>query len=433
MTQYAVDYDLAILGGSYSSRLAASIAAQRGARVALIAPTWNDSDRSNHLLRLLSDSSLDSLLSTGISLRDWGQYERPDSTPAALRLQGIDVILEPARFTQDRTLQLANRSLNASRYLLTDGYGVAAIAKTPESLPCHQLSQLKAIPPKLTVVGRGASAVEWAYGLSRIATVSLTVLDRVLLPAEDIDIQRLVAAQFRSLGISVSAMGSKAGIVLEPLQDHLWVTVPDAFNWDASRLDNIGITDSPIAVNSYLQSSYPRVYVSGSSLGGENRAELTQQETTVALNNALFDRHQPMRYEQAFYSINLLSPVGRWGLTERQARERYGADVQIFQASYLPDMAVHASETNFCKLISQGSRILGVHLMGPGAPEFVASLGHWPTLDALHQQIGASVKPKTLSQAIYQAIEQYQTSRWCEGQWRRDWAENWFNFRRSTG
>lgn len=428
MTNYGTDYDLAILGGSIGSRLAASVAANQGARVALITPTWLENDISWYLHQGLYGLDIDRY--PWSKVREWVniQCEYSRLSPMTLRSQGIDVILASANFTQSRSLTLAHRSLKASRYLLTDGYGFSFVRAPQSSLCCHQLLNLETLPQHITVVGHGALALEWAYCLSRMATVTLMVLDPTLLPAEDEDIQRLVQAQFRSLDITV-VFAKTGDEIMASEQAELTVVVPQPFNWQTAGLQKLGIA-APISVTSHLQTSCRQIYGTGGSLGGENRPELTQQETKIALANALWGRRLEMQYEQAWYSINLLSPIVRWGLTEHQARTCYGDMVKIFQAACLPATATHPAQTNFCKLITLGGRILGAHLMGQGANGFVAALGSQPTMAMLYQRMNA-VTPNTLEDAINQTINQWQGGRWREGQWRRDWAENWFNFRRS--
>lgn len=439
MAHSSTDYDLAILGGSLSSRLAACTAAQKGARVILIAPNWRVVDATQCLLEALYSSCDTTDPLPWPTLCDWVHYrcEHPLVSPAVLRSQGIDVILDSASFTQKLDVKLTNRYLKASRYLLTDGYGTSTFNMAQSSLLCHQLVQLGSIPERIGVMGKGASAVEWAYALSRVVKVKLVLLDQQLLPAEDWDIQRLSEAQLRSLGIEVVFLKdySDVGVTqIEPRQLNvdMLVTVSQPYDWGTLGLKKIGLpTSTPVTVNRYLQTRCSQVYASGGSLGGENRPELTQQETTIALRNALFGKWYSMYYEQVFYTIRLLSPIGRWGLTERQAKGRYGYGVEIFQASCLPERAENIAETNFCKLITLGQQLLGVHLMGDGAPTLIAALGSCPNIQTLSQWATAGFQPATLHDAIYQAVKQWRSNRWSEGQWRRDLAENWFNWRRS--
>ena len=433
--QTETDYDLAILGGDMSSRMAACVAAQRGARVALIAPNWQIVDATHYTWQFLCHFDLASRTG-GVSLGDWvsSQCDRTALSPESLNSQGIDVILEPASFTQELRLNLENRSLKANRYLLTDGYGITGSPMTG-GLLCHQLAQLEKLPEQVAVVGHGATVVEWAYALGRNATVTLVLLDKALLPAEDQDIQRLVAAQLEHIGIKIIFARDRSEIhgIRGTLKVDHWIVVNQPYACKTLTLENVGINpEVPLSVDPYLQTRCPKLYASGGSLGGENRPELTQQETRIALDNVLLGRRLMMHYEQVFYGIHLLSPIGRWGLTESQAQQRYGQDVRIFQGSCLPEVAHHAAQTNFCKLIALGQGIIiGIHLMGEGAPDLVATLGKRPRMQLLSQWATASFQSGSLQAAVYQAIAQWQNSRWSPGQWRRDWAENWFNFRRS--
>ncbi|MFG6099416.1 NAD(P)/FAD-dependent oxidoreductase [Leptolyngbyaceae cyanobacterium CCMR0082] len=438
MAIYDTDYDLAIFGGSLSSRMAACTAAQKGARVALIAPHWQISDMTRYTLAALSYAGSTSTPKKRWAFwRDWVALQCAHTvlSPAALNSQGVDVILEPASFTRGRRLKLANRYLKAKGYLLTDGYATSGPMAT--GLLCHQLAKLETLPKSIGVIGYGATALEWAYALSHHAKVVLILQDRSLLPAEDEDIQRLAAAQLRSIGVKVIFSHNSPGsdecqFKAEKFNVEQLVIVPQPYAWETLALSNVGIaSDVPMAVNVCLQTQWSQLYVTGSSLGGENRPELTQQEISIALVNALFGRRLTMQYERVLYGINLLSPIGRWGLTERQARRCYGRDVQIFQAFCLPVMAENVAQINFCKLIILGQQIIGMHLMGDGAPTLAAALGNKPDMQTLSPWITASFRPGTLLDVIYQAIDQWKHCRWCEGQWRRDGAENWFNFRRS--
>ena len=122
MATYSTDYDLAILGGSRSSRFAAGRAALTGARIALIAPSWRTSDAMEILLQSLQSPHI----RDWAALRDWFNLQCQSAvSPTALSPHGIDVILEPARFTPELALRLENRHHKASRYLLTDGYGTS--------------------------------------------------------------------------------------------------------------------------------------------------------------------------------------------------------------------------------------------------------------------------------------------------------------------
>lgn len=435
MSEYGTDYDLAILGGSTVSRRVALQASRKGARVALLAPHWqvnNAVECSFHTLRRSY------LHQTG----DWsyacawfdGLCKHRSLSPTMLRSEGIDVIVDSASFTQDRYLQIGDRHLRASRYLLTDGYAFAPSLE--EGMLCHQLMQLNVLPKIIYIIGSGASVAEWAYGLSHFARVTVLCDAQTLLPAEDLDIQRLVEAQLRTVGITIDFLDSSSD--LKSIQtamvgeNPLLATVAQTEINRSLNLEYLGISsEATIVVDRYLRTQFPQFYATGSCLGGEHRSALTQQETDLALNNALFDRYQQMSYAGVSYSIDGLSSVGRWGLTERQAERRYGSRTRVFQASCLPVEAEHSAEINFCKLITLEKRIIGIHLLGKGASELAKCLGQCLTMPKLAKWVVGHVRTGTVYGAIYTAIAQWENGHWQAGQWRRDWAENWFNWRRS--
>jgi pyruvate/2-oxoglutarate dehydrogenase complex dihydrolipoamide dehydrogenase (E3) component len=89
--------------------------------------------------------------------------------------------------------------------------------------------------------------------------------------------------------------------------------------------------------------------------------------------------------------------------------------------------------SGFCKLIAhRNGRLLGVHGIGPDANEWVQTLSllmaqktpWWAIADA-------PTLPYSLTDLLRQATQQWQRDRWQPGRWRRDWAENWCNWRRS--
>jgi pyruvate/2-oxoglutarate dehydrogenase complex dihydrolipoamide dehydrogenase (E3) component len=100
---------------------------------------------------------------------------------------------------------------------------------------------------------------------------------------------------------------------------------------------------------------------------------------------------------------------------------------QILKAHYSSDI------TGFCRwIVRADGQILGAQICGPGASELM----HTVAL-AVHQGIPLQrldrVPTLSPSQAeiIPLMVSEWQRQRWQQGTWRRDWAENWFNWRRS--
>ena len=119
---------------------------------------------------------------------------------------------------------------------------------------------------------------------------------------------------------------------------------------------------------------------------------------------------------------------------------QYGAVVQVQVASDAgsADLSRVAPLPMYCKLVWVGDRLRGVHLLGEGAEDLACLLSKWigkPTADLSD----GSLSGQGLVKLVFDCVGRWQghslgvsqQSHWQIGHWRRDWAENWFNWRRS--
>ena len=203
------------------------------------------------------------------------------------------------------------------------------------------------------------------------------------------------------------------------------------------NLETVGVqwNRQGILVNQRLQTTRPRIYACGSALGGYSLSAIARCEAQIALKNALFFPRKAVDYQCLPYAFFTTPEVGRLGLTEAQAKHRYGEAVWVLKEPFKTvDKAQMLNRiTGFCKLIGhQDGEILGAHIVGTQAGELVQSI-------ALAMNQGVTIGtmsqfpaiPTTLSTVITQAADHWRQHQWRIGGWRRDWAENWFNWRRS--
>jgi len=132
-----------------------------------------------------------------------------------------------------------------------------------------------------------------------------------------------------------------------------------------------------IATDTYQASSAPGIYAIGDVAG---RAQLTPVAIAAGrrLSDRLFgaqsDRH--LDYENIPTVIFGRPPIGTVGLTEKAARERYGADsITVFRSSFVPLYHALSTAKRRCemKLVTAGpeQRIVGLHVVGAGADEML--------------------------------------------------------------
>ena len=102
-------------------------------------------------------------------------------------------------------------------------------------------------------------------------------------------------------------------------------------------------------------------------------------------------------------------PQVAWiGLTEAQARERYGDELRVGKFPFLASgKAVAAGHTaGFAKLLAEPRyhEIVGAHVIGAGATELIAEIGLGMTLEATTAEVAATPHAHpTLSEALMEA------------------------------
>ena len=270
-----------------------------------------------------------------------------------------------------------------------------------------------------------------------------------LLPDEDLDVARLIQAQLEADGIRLLLQArigdiqeAKAETLIQVKDetvsaDAVLIANPQTPRFSGLNLETVGVqwNQRGVLVNSRLQTTRSRIYACGSVLGGYGLSAIARCEAQIALRNALFLPRKAVDYRRIPYAIFTTPEIGRIGLTEAQAKRRYGDAVWMLKEPFktVDQAQILNRITGFCKLIGhQNGEILGAHIVGAQAGELVQSI-------ALVMNQGATIGtishfpsiPTTLSTVITQAADQWRQRHWRTGEWRRDWAENWFNWRRS--
>jgi pyruvate/2-oxoglutarate dehydrogenase complex dihydrolipoamide dehydrogenase (E3) component len=386
-----------------------------------------------------------SLIAETLSGDDWSQ----------LMMQGCDVIFERGQVIGDRPLTIATktRQLTTRALLLTTGCRqvapeISGLTAIPYETPASIL-QIARLPESVAIIGSSPPHLALAQLLRRGGvTVHLITGHAQLLSQEDQDVSHWMTAQLVAEGVAlhlnsaVASVHPSAGATVVSLAgtdvsaEALVVAGPSYPN-----IVNLGLADwfegdRPLEVNAFLQTRHPRIFASGTVLGGYDAAAIARQEAHIAVENALFWQRRPMDYRLLPYDFPTHPAVARVGLTEAQARQRYPEqDLLIHRQSLyqLPKAQWREAITGFCKVIAhrRGS-LLGCHGIGPEAPEWIQTAA-W----LMQQKIPWSriaqlpVVPHSFGALIQQASEVWERDRWQPGHWRRDWGDNWCNWRRS--
>lgn len=461
-----VDYDAVILGGTVQGREAAALAAREGARVALVeSPGEVDRGVRRSLLLTALGQAGSSQSQTWEGLRSQVKaleaVAYPHLSLDSLATSGVDVVLEPGQFSPRPNLAVTTvtRRLRSRGYLLAPGTEVTVpeipgLAETPY-LTVDTLLDLEALPESAIVLGRSAAAIALAQSLAQMGTHTTLVTrgDR-LLPTEDADISAFVEALLEAAGVTLRLSTRLDAI---HYKDSFGASLADGDLLQAQtlvlatashpalgplNLSSIGIQPQTVhgiatalPVDDRLATAHPRLFVCGPALGGYWAESMDCQEVAIALHNALYLPWRKLSLLNRLALLLTTPEYARLGLTAAQASRWYGSEATVVQVPFGQVLKTHfgGDITGFCRwVVRRDGQILGAQICGPGASELM----HTVAL-AVQQTIPIQrlerVPTLSHSQAaiIPLMVSAWQQQRWQQGTWRRDWAENWFNWRRS--
>lgn len=410
-------FDLIVLGAGSGGLSVAQRAARLGARVALFDPDALGGTCVNRgcvpkkamwfaayiadMHRLAADIGFDA---QPLSL-DWSrfrtlrdQYIEGIRHRYATRLDmaGIHVMTEAGRLVARDTVVTANGlETSASHVVIATGSRPRRI-----DLPGFELGMvsddiftLDAPPQSIAIVGGGYIAVEFACVLSSLGCrVDLLVREN-LLADFDLEVVEALAVQMQAHGIRIlrntrvrEVHGLPGQVTLEAA-DGAEYGVYDALLWAIGRVPNsrnLGLEELGVACDErghVLVDVYQNTSVQGIYAVGDVTERRALTPVAVAAGRALADRliggQSDARFDDRIVPSVVFSepPLGTVGLTEQQARARYGDAVSAHTGRYTPLlwMVAGRSEQTVVKLVCVGDEreVVGIHVLGPGSDELL--------------------------------------------------------------
>lgn len=411
----AVDYDIVIIGGGSGGLVVASAAAQLNAKVALVEKDrlggdclWFGCVPSKSLLHAsrvahqVKHSSRFGIYSTPPEIEfseAMGHVQKvistiqPHDSPERFEGLGVKVIFGEGQFKDRKTFTVNGRDLTARAFVISTGSRpkVPPISGIKEAgfLTNEQVFSLKERPDSLAVIGAGPIGCELGQALHRLGSKVTLISSRdQILPKEDPEAASVVEQQLEADGVRILRQararkvevvdGKKQVAVGEELiaVDEILVSSGRVPNVDSLNLEAAGVAynETGIIVNDKLQTSNKRIYSCGDVIGGYQFTHVAGYEAAVVIQNALFFPSAKADYRVIPWATFTDPELARVGLTEQQARERYGKGIEVLKQDFAEvDRAqAEGATAGFAKIITtRKGQILGAHLVGSSAGELI--------------------------------------------------------------
>jgi len=410
-----VDYDIVVIGGGSGGLVVASAAAQLNAKVALV-----EKDRLGGdclWFGCVPSKSLLQASRVARSLRDGDRFGihvdsaridfaraiahvqqvianiEPHDSPERFRGLGVEVIFGEGKFRDRNTFAVDGRELRARRFVISTG-SRPAIPPVPGLreagfLTNEDVFSLQAAPKSLAVVGAGPIGCELGQALQRLGSqVTLINSKRCILPKEDPEVAAVVERQLQTEGVEILHQVRADRVEVADGKKIVWVgdrqLVVDEILLSTGRVPNVqslaleaaGVvyTENGVRVNQKLQTSTPNIYACGDAIGGYQFTHVAGYEASVVVVNALFLPASKADYRVIPWATFTEPELARVGLTETQARDRYGEDISVIKVDFADVDRAQAEKATegFAKYICDRSgQILGAHIVGPSAGELI--------------------------------------------------------------
>jgi dihydrolipoyl dehydrogenase len=295
---------------------------------------------------------------------------------------------------------------------------------SPRCVDSTGLLAQKEVPRRLVVLGGGIIGVEFASIFSRFGS-EVTVIEMLprLIPSEDEDAAKELAKQFGKRGIRIE-LGKQctrvddtgSGLVVhfgegETVEaDLMLVAVGRGPLVEGLGLADIGVEFDPrkgIAADEHRRTTVPHVYAVGDCAGYWQLAHTAFREGEVAAENAC--GHEAVVNNRAVPRPIYTEPeIAGVGLTEAEAREQYGDDVEVGQFPWVANArAVMQNETvGWVKSIheSRYGELLGLVMVGPHVTDLIEAGVVAIDAEATVETVADGMAPHpTLSEAIKEA------------------------------
>ena len=286
--------------------------------------------------------------------------------------------------------------------------------------------ELREVPPRVVIVGGGATGAEFAY-MYRTYGAEVTIVELLprLIPLEDEAMSTQLERAFGKQGIAtqtgatvegISVSGGKAVVSLSGGNgastiecDKVLVAVGVQGNIEHIGLEAVGVQTERgfVEIDDRMQTNVPGVYAVGDVTGKLLLAHVASAQSVTAVEVIAGTGPPALDYTLMPRAIYCKPQVASFGITEAQAREQgYSIKIGEFPFSASGKALALREADGLVKLVidSEIGEVLGAHMIGAEVTELLGELAMTRLLEGTSHELGWLVHPHpTISEVVKEA------------------------------
>jgi pyruvate/2-oxoglutarate dehydrogenase complex dihydrolipoamide dehydrogenase (E3) component len=320
----------------------------------------------------------------------------PHDSPERFRSLGVNVIEQPGVFIDADTVQAGDTIIKARCYVIATGSS-AFVPPIPgidevDYLINETIFEQTERPDHLIVIGGGPIGMEMAQAHQRLGSKVTVVEGFKALGKDDPELAAVVLKRIREEGVEiledtkvVKLAKAKSGVSVtvetsEGQRDikgsHVLVATGRAANVNGLGLEQaqIDYDRRGIKVGDNMRTSNKRVYAIGDVAGGFQFTHVAGYHAGLVVQQILFRLPAKENREIIPWATYTEPELSNVGLTEAQAREKYGDTITVLKWEYAENDRARAERKTdgLIKIVAdKKGRLVGVAIAGAGAGEMI--------------------------------------------------------------
>lgn len=314
----------------------------------------------------------------------------------------VEIIKARGKLLDKHTVELTDaegsRTVTADKILIATGAwpSFPDVPGIEHAISSNEVFEFEDLPKRITVVGGGYIAVEMA-GIFNGLDVETSLLYRgeEILRGFDLEIRAKLREEMIKKGIDVRIHHDVDEIIEsgdeyllklsdgnEMATDCVMYATGRKANTANIGLEELGIKMKPngeIIVDEYYRSNVDNIFAVGDVTGGMQLTPIAIKEGAALTATQFNDTPTFVNYDHIPTAIFSQPPIGTVGLSEEDAREKYGDNLQVYKSEYksMKFTLAGRDERSLIKLLVDGKsdKVIGAHMIGPDSAEIIQGIG----------------------------------------------------------